>query len=324
MIRVMNRTEIISMRRLGRALGIAVLFAVFLAGAEAFAAPAKPVKQLTFASADEAVRILADAARAKDTKAMLALFGPEGKGVVISRDEAVNTDLFDRFVKAYQEKSRIEMSTDKKAFLYVGNNEWPFPVPLVRKGDRWSFDTKDGKTEILRRRIGRNELNAVQACLAYVDAQKDYARMVGQKDGMTEYARKFMSDPGTRNGLYWETREGEEPSPMGLFMARARKEGYTPKQATGKPVPYHGYFYRILSAQGKNAPGGAYDYVVKARMIGGFALVAHPARYGMTGVMTFIVNQDGVVYEKDLGRNTGRAAGSIKAFDPDNSWKRVQ
>ncbi|MDD3845382.1 MAG: DUF2950 domain-containing protein [Syntrophorhabdaceae bacterium] len=320
----MNRTEIISMRRLGRALGIAVLFAVFLAGAEAFAAPAKPVKQLTFASADEAVRILADAARAKDTKAMLALFGPEGKGVVISRDEAVNTDLFDRFVKAYQEKSRIEMSTDKKAFLYVGNNEWPFPVPLVRKGDRWSFDTKDGKTEILRRRIGRNELNAVQACLAYVDAQKDYARMVGQKDGMTEYARKFMSDPGTRNGLYWETREGEEPSPMGLFMARARKEGYTPKQATGKPVPYHGYFYRILSAQGKNAPGGAYDYVVKARMIGGFALVAHPARYGMTGVMTFIVNQDGVVYEKDLGRNTGRAAGSIKAFDPDNSWKRVQ
>lgn len=324
MIRVMNRTEIISMRRLGRALGIAVLLAVFLAGAEGFAAPAKPVKQLTFASADEAVRILADAARAKDTKAMLALFGPEGKGIVISGDEAVNTDLFDRFAKAYQEKSRIEMSTDKKAFLYVGNNEWPFPVPLVKNGDRWSFDTKDGKTEILRRRTGRNELNTVQACLAYVDAQKDYAKMVGQKDGMTEYARKFMSDPGTHNGLYWETKEGEEPSPMGMFMARARKEELTAKKVDARPVPYHGYFYKILGSQGKNAPGGAYDYVVKDRMIGGFALVAYPARYGVTGVMTFIVNHDGVVYEKNLGKGTAKTAGTMKAFDPDNSWKRVQ
>jgi len=323
MIRVMNRKKDVSPRRLVLIIGIAALLAVFLSVTQGQAAPSKSPKQLSFATAEEAVRVLVDAARAKDTKAMLAIFGPEAKGVIISDDEAVNKDLFERFVKAFQENNRLDMSTDNKAFLYVGNNEWPFPVPIVKKTDRWSFDTKDGRTEILHRRIGRNELGAVQSCLAYVDAQKDYARMVGQKDGTTQYARKFMSDPGTRNGLYWETKEGEEPSPLGLFMARARKEGLEPKKTAGKPVPYHGYFYRILTAQGKNAPGGAYNYVANDRMIGGFALVAWPAQYGVTGVMTFIVNQDGVVYQKNLGKNTAKSAGAIKAFDPDGSWKRV-
>jgi hypothetical protein len=323
MIRVMNRKRVISPRKLVVIIGIAALLAVFLSGTQGQAAASKSPKQLTFATAEEAVRVLADAARANDTKAMLAIFGPEGKGAIISDDEAVNKDLFERFVKAFQEKNRLDMSTDNKAFLYVGNNEWPFPVPIVKKTDRWSFDTKDGKAEIIHRRIGRNELSAVQACLAYVDAQKDYTRMVGEKDGTTQYARKFMSDPGTRNGLYWETKEGEEPSPLGLFMARARREGREPKKVAGKPVPYHGYFYRILTAQGKNAPGGAYNYMVSDRMIGGFALVAWPAQYGVTGVMTFIVNQDGVVYQKDLGRSTAKTAGAVKAFDPDGSWKRV-
>ncbi len=323
MICVMNRKKATSPRRLLVIIGIAALLAVFLSGTQGQAAASKSSKQLSFATAEEAVRVLTDAARAKDTKAMLAIFGPEGKGAIISDDEAVNKDLFERFVKAFQEKMRLDMSTDNKAFLYVGNNEWPFPVPIVKKGDRWSFDTKDGRTEILHRRIGRNELSAVQACLAYVDAQKDYARMAGEKDGTTRYARKFMSDPGTRNGLYWETKEGEEPSPMGLFMARARKEGREPKTAGGKPVPYHGYFYRILTGQGKNAPGGAYDYTVSDRMIGGFALIAWPAQYGVTGVMTFVVNQDGVVYQKNLGRNTAKTAGAVKTFDPDASWKRV-
>ncbi|MBP7527895.1 MAG: DUF2950 domain-containing protein [Syntrophorhabdaceae bacterium] len=324
MIRVMNRIKLLSMVRSGIALGTALLFAMLLSGTETFAAGGKSVKQLTFASPEEAVRVLADAAMAKDTKAMFALFGSDAKGIVISGDQAADKDLFDRFIAAYKEKNRIDTSTDDKVFLYVGNNEWPFPIPIVKKGERWVFDTKAGKAEILQRRIGRNELGTVQACLAYVDAQKDYARMVGQKDGLTEYARKFVSDPGTRNGLYWETKDGEEPSPLGIFMARARKEGYAPKQAGGKPVPYHGYFYRILSAQGKNAPGGAYDYVVKDRMIGGFALVAYPAQYGVTGVMTFIVNQDGVVYQKNMGRNTAKTANAIKTFDPDDSWKKVQ
>ncbi len=323
MIRVMNRTRVMSARRPGLVLGIALLLALFVAGTEGFTAQAKSPRQLTFATAEEAVRVLADAARANDTKAILAIFGPDAKGVIISSDEAVNKDLFERFVKAFQENNRLDVSTDNKAFLYIGDNEWPFPVPMVKKGNRWSFDTKDGKTEILHRRIGRNELSAVQACLAYVDAQKDYARMAIQKDGMTEYARRFISDPGTRNGLYWETREGEEPSPLGLFMARARKEGREPKKAGSRPVPYHGYFYRILTAQGKNAPGGTYNYIVNDRMIGGFGLLAWPAQYGVTGVMTFIVNQDGVVYEKNLGKNTAKTAGSVKAFDPDDSWIRV-
>ncbi|NLT23611.1 MAG: DUF2950 domain-containing protein [Syntrophorhabdus sp.] len=324
MVRVMNRKKIVSPRRLVVMIGIVALLAVFLLGTEGLAAPSKSSKQLTFATPEEAARVLADAARAKDTKAMIAIFGPEGKGVIVSGDEAVNKDLFERFVKAFQERNRLDMSTDNKAFLYVGNNEWPFPVPMVKKGDRWSFDTKDGKTEILHRRIGRNELSAVQACLAYVDAQKDYARMAGDKDGTTRYARKFMSDPGIRNGMYWETKEGEEPSPLGLFMARARKEVREPKMTGGKPVPYHGYFYRILTAQGKNAPGGAYNYIVGDRMTGGFALVAWPAQYGVTGVMTFIVNHDGVVYEKNLGKVTGKAVYHMKAFDPDDSWKRVK
>lgn len=310
--------------RLGIALGAAVLFVMLLSGTETFAAGGRSTKQLTFASPEEAVRVLADAAMAKDRKAMIALFGSEAKDSVISGDQAADKDLFDRFVAAFKEKNRIDTSADNRVFLYVGNNEWPFPIPIVKKGQRWVFDTKAGKAEILHRRIGRNELGAVQACLAYVDAQKDYARMVGQKDGLTEYARKFVSDPGTHSGLYWETKDGEEPSPLGIFMARARKEGYAPEQAGGKPVPYHGYFYKILTAQGKNAPGGAYDYVVKDRMIGGFALVAWPAQYGVTGVMTFIVNQDGVVYEKNLGKVTGKAVYHMKAFNPDDSWKKVQ
>jgi len=324
MIRVMNRKRVISPGRLVVIVGIAALVAMFLSVTQGQAAASKAPKQLTFATAEEAVRVLVDAARAKDTKAMLAIFGPEGKGVIISDDEAVNRDLFERFVKASQELSRLDMSTDNKAFLYVGNNEWSFPVPIVKKSDRWSFDTKDGKTEILHRRIGRNELSAVQACLAYVDAQKDYARMIGRRDGMAEYARQFLSDPGKRNGLYWETKEGEEPSPLGFFMARARKEGSEPKAVAGKPVPYHGYFYKILTAQGKSAPGGVSNYIVNDRMTGGFALAAWPAQYGVTGVMTFIVNQDGVVYEKNLGKVTGKAVYHMKAFNPDDSWKRVE
>ena len=323
MIRVMNRKRAISPRRLVVIIGIAALLAVFLSGTQGQAAPSKSPKQLTFATAEEAARVLADAARAKDMKAMLAIFGPEGKGIIISGDEAVNKDLYERFVKAFQEKMRLDMSTDNKAFLYVGNNEWPFPVPIVRKSGRWSFDMKDGKTEILHRRIGRNELSAVQACLAYVDAQKDYAGMIGRKGGVAEYARQFLSDPGKRNGLYWESREGEEPSPLGVFMARARWQHSLLEPPAGKPVPYHGYFYKILTAQGKHAPGGAYNYIVDDRMIGGFALAAWPAQYGVTGVMTFIVNQDGVVYEKDLGRVSGKAVYHMKAFDPDDSWKRV-
>ncbi len=305
---------------------VAIMLSVFIMGTEGVAASKKPkdIRQKTFNSAEDASQALLAAAKSNDEKEMTALFGTTGKDVVISRDEAVNKDLLERFIKAYEEKNRIDISPDgSRALLYVGNNEWSFPVPIVKKKDKWFFDTKEGKTEILRRRIGRNELDTIQSCLAYVDAQKDYARMTAPKDGASEYARKFISDPGTRDGLYWETKDTEEPSPLGVFMARARKEGVGSKK-DDKPVPYHGYFYKILTSQGKNAPGGARDYIVGGRMTGGFALVAYPAQYGMTGVMSFIVNQDGIVYEKNLGKNTQKAAHALKAFDPDKTWKQVK
>lgn len=325
MIRVINRKKLIALCRPGMFLGLALLLALFLTGVTASAAPVKSVKQKTFASAGEAFNALIDASKSNDVKAVMAVFGPEGKNLVISGDKVVDREMLEKFVASYEKRNRLEMNGDEtKAFLYVGDDEWPFPVPVIKKADRWSFDTKAGKEEILRRRIGRNELSTVQACLAYVDAQREYARQDHDRDGLFEYAQKFMSDPGKKNGLYWETKAGEEPSPLGLFVANARKEGYTSRKTGSKPAPYHGYFYKIITAQGGSAPGGAYNYIVKDRMIGGFALIAYPAQYGISGVTTFTVNQDGVVYEKDLGKNTAKAAERIKVFDPDDTWKKVQ
>jgi hypothetical protein len=318
--RVMNRVGVGVYRSIFFCI-VAVLLVCAIAS-EGLAA-SKNVKQKTFNSAENAAEALFNAAKAQNEREMDAIFGPTGKDLIVSRDQAVNKDLYERFVKAYGEKNRLDISMDNKALLYVGNNEWPFPVPIVRKGNTWSFDTKQGKTEVLRRRIGRNELDTIQSCLAYVDAQKDYARMTAPKDSQGEYARKFISDPGMRNGLYWETKEGEEPSPLGIFMARARKEGMQ-RKTTDKPVPYHGYYYRILTSQGKNASGGAQDYVANGRMTGGFALVAYPAEYGVTGVMTFIVNRDGVVYQKNLGKQTAKTAQAMTAFDPDTTWTQVK
>jgi hypothetical protein len=215
--------------------------------------------------------------------------------------------------------------------LYLGNDEWPFPIPLVKTEGGWRFDTEAGKREILARRIGKNELNAIQVCLAYVDAQKEYAlRKSGQGEGLVEYARRLVSTPGNQDGLYWEAGAGEEPSPMGPLFAAAREEGYGatrlvshPTAEGGRPIPYHGYFYRILKAQGAHAPGGARDYVVGGKMTGGFALIAYPSRYRASGVKSFIVNQDGLVYQKNLGKNSRNAAHTLKAFDPDPSWVRV-
>ena len=210
------------------------------------------------------------------------------------------------------EKNRLEAESAEKVVLYLGNEDWPFPIPIVKKNALWHFDAKEGRDEILARRIGKNELSAIQVCLAYVDAQREYAIEDRDGDGLAEYAQKFWSDPGKKNGLYWKTSDGEKPSPLGPLAAEANKQGYTRKE--GKPVPYHGYYYRILKAQGKNAPGGAYDYMVKGKMIGGFALVAYPAKYASSGIMTFIVNHDGVVYQKDLGTKTAEDRSSDEAF----------
>jgi len=212
---------------------------------------------------------------------------------------------------------------DAKAVLEVSKDAWPLPIPIVMKRGTWRFDTRAGKEEILNRRVGRNELNTIQVCLAYVDAQRDYADLIREIDGRRKYAQQLFSEPGMKDGLYWEARPGEPPSPLGPLVAEAQKEGYK-RNPDSKPSPYHGYFYRILKAQGRNAPGGNYDYVVDGNMIGGFALIAYPATYGSSGVMTFMVNQDGVVYQKDLGEDTLSVAPGLTEYDPDGTWAEVK
>jgi hypothetical protein len=287
-------------------------------------AVAKPKSlQRTFASPEEAVAALINALKTDDVEDLSAILGPEGKQLIFSGDEIADKNARQRFSRMYDEKNQLKRESEDKAVLDVGNNDWPFPIPIVKAGEAWHFDTRQGKTEILNRRIGGNELDTIQTCLAYVDAQHEYASKDRNGDGLFEYAQKFSSEPGKKDGLYWETKEGEEQSPLGPLVAQARSEGYKKKKPGDKPVPYHGYYYRILKAQGVSAPGGAYDYVVKGKMIGGFALVAYPAQYGSSGIMTFIVSHGGDVYQKDLGGMTAATAQAMKTFNPDKTWSKV-
>jgi len=279
------------------------------------------IKQRSFPSIDDAARALVDAVKTGNRKEMLAILGEDGKGIVWSGDEVADKRGRDRFVTAWDEQHHFEAGGGK-VVMVLGRDNFPFPIPIVPDGPSWRFDTAAGKEEILNRRIGRNELNTIQTCLAYVDAQREYYARDPDRDSLLQYAQKFTSAPGKRDGLYWPTKPGDAPSPLGVLVARARGEGYT-KKSSG-PVAYWGYYYRILTAQGKDAPGGAYDYLAHGRMIGGFALVAFPAEYGVSGVMTFLVNQDGVVYEKDLGPQTEAIARAMKQFNPDNTWEKVK
>ncbi len=302
--------------------GLAV---VFIAALIVFGSYRKAdAQQKTFKSSEEAVKNLIDAVKADDTKELLAIFGSAAKELISSGDEVADKAGRERFVKSYEEMNKLVNESDKKVILHVGNEDWPLPIPLIKKGEKWFFDAKAGKEEILNRRIGRNELNTIQTCLAYVDAQREYALKDWDGDGLFEYAQKFVSTPGKKDGLYWEAKEGEEQSPLGPLVAKAVKAGYTLRKSGEKPKPYQGYFYKILKAQGKNAPGGEYDYMVRGKMIGGFALVAYPAQYGNSGVMIFMVNHDGAVYQKDLGRETEKIASAMKKFNPDKTWKKVE
>jgi hypothetical protein len=304
--------------------GFAIIAGVMMLAGFCQSALAADAKQKSFKSPEEAVRALVGAVKGNDTKELLAILGPAGKELIFSGDEVADKAGRDRFVKAYEEMNKLVSENDKKVILTVGNEEWPYPIPVVKKGENWLFDTKAGKEEILNRRIGRNELNAIQVCLAYVDAQREYIMEDRDENKLLEYAQRFISRKGEKNGLYWETKEGEAQSPLGPLIAKASGEGYAGKGPGGKRNPYHGYYYRILKSQGKNAPGGEYDYLVNGKMIGGFALVAYPAEYGNSGVMTFIVGQDGVVYEKNLGKETGNIAAAMKKYDPDKTWKKVE
>lgn len=306
-----------------RGLVIAVAAMLLHGAAASQKAIAAGPQQQSFASPGEAMQALVAAAKVGDVEALAAILGPEARDLISSGDPVADKEGRARFVRAYEQSNTLERPTEMKAVLVIGQDEWPLPIPVVREADAWRFDTAAGKEEILNRRIGRNELNAMQVCLAYVDAQREYARVTRESDGLLTYAMKFRSDEGKRNGLYWPTKEGEDPSPLGVLAANARAEGYTSETSGGKPTPYHGYLYRILTAQGPDAPGGAYDYVVKGRMIGGFALIAYPVQYGVSGIMTFIVNHQGIVYEKDLGPDTESTARAMQAYNPDQTWKKA-
>jgi hypothetical protein len=296
-----------------------VAVVLILGGTRAVAA----TQQRGFATPEDAVKAFAAALKSDDEKELLSIFGPAGKELISSGDAVRDKQRREMFISDYDRKNSITPEGSKMV-LVVGEKDWPFPIPLVKRGDQWIFDTKAGKEEILNRRIGENELDTVQTLLAIVDVQREYAMKDRDNDGIRQYAEKFGSDPGKKNGLYWDTKEGEEPSPLGELVADARAEGYTRTGAKQGPIPYHGYYFRMLKKQGKHAPGGAFDYIVKNKMIGGFAVVAYPAVYGSSGVMTFMVNHGGVVYEKDLGKNTAATARAMTSFDPDKTWKKAE
>ena len=274
--------------------------------------------QQSFKTAEEAADALVSAAKTGDRKAVLTVLGQKGADIVSSGDPVADASARNRVIEAYNAKHQMAMEGTDKAVLIIGHEDWPFPIPLVRKDGTWRFDTAAGREEILYRRIGRNELSAIQACLAYVDAQQEYAERGIAGNGV--YAQRIVSGPGKNDGLYWPAQPSEDDSPLGELAASAASEGYRVGQ---QRAPYHGYYYKVLTRQGPNAAGGALDYIVRGRMIGGFALVAYPAEYRNSGVMTFLVNHRGDVYEKDLGPNTAHIAAGITAFNPDNTWRRV-
>jgi len=270
--------------------------------------------QKMFASAQEAANALVAATKNNDEKAMLEILGPDGKQIVSSGDDVQDAESRANFVKRYEEMHRLVKEPDGTTILYIGAHNWPTPIPLMNKGKSWYFDTEAGKKEILYRRIGRNELSAIRVCQELVAAEKEYSAQHG------EYAQKIFSDEGQHDGLYWKAANGEPQSPIGPLVASAVAAGYAKSQQNG-PTPYRGYYFHIMTSEGKN---GAKSYVANGKMTEGFAFVAYPAEYRSSGVMTFIVNQDGVVYEKDLGPKTEVVAKAMKAYDANSGWKKSE
>ena len=273
--------------------------------------------QQAFSNPDEAASALAAAVKSGAKQDILKVLGPDGEDIVDSGDDVADKQARDKFVAAYDAKHSVKID-GKKASLIIGADDFPFPIPLIRVKAGWEFDSDAGRQEILYRRIGRNELDTIQTCLAFVDAENEYADK-DRGDGVGTYAQRIVSSPGKTDGLYWPSDKND--SPLGELAAEATSEGY---KASSEPQPYHGYYFRILTRQGRSAQGGDLDYVVRGKMIGGFALVAYPADYGNSGVMTFIVNHVGTVYQKNLGENTEAVARAMTSFDPDKSWQKVE
>ncbi len=292
---------------------LSVVFAgmAYLSGAAA---------QQGYKTPGEAITALVDAAKSGSTETLLGVLGPDGEDIVSSGDDVADAAGREWFVQAYDAKHAIETEGDDRAVLILGEEEWPFPIPVVRENDGWVFDAEAGRDEILTRRIGRNELNSIQVVLAYVDAQNEYAEAARTNDGIAVYAQRIVSQPDKKDGLYWPAELGGE-SPLGDLVARATAKGYSVGDGH---TPYHGYYYKVLARQGASAPGGAYEYVAGDRMIGGFALVAYPAEYENSGIMTFLVNHRGVVLQKDLGPQTSEIVEGMTEFNPDDNWQRAE
>jgi Protein of unknown function (DUF2950) len=292
--------------------------AIFMTGCVPSRSLAQQPGQRTFSSPDEAASALVAAALKNDEKGMLEILGPDGKQIVSSGDEVEDAESHVNFARRYQEMHRFVREPDGTTVMYIGAHNWPAPIPLLNKGNLWYFDTDAGKKEILYRRIGRNEISAIHICRGLVAAQKEY-----YSAQHNEYAQKIFSDEGQRNGLYWKASENEPQSPIGPLVAAAVAEGYA-KGQSGPPTPYRGYFFNILTRQGKNAPGGVNRYIVNGKMTGGFAFVAYPAEYRSSGVTTFIVDVDGMVYQKDLGKKTEVLAKGMKEYNPDSTWRKAE
>ena len=285
--------------------------------------------QSSYATPEAAAKALYDAVKSDDVKAIYAVLGPGSQPVIFSGDKVADNAMRDDLISAWDRALKIEKEGDAKATLLIGANETPFPFPLVKAGDAWRFDAKAGAEEVVNRRVGQNELSAMKVCLAFVDAQREYAEVDRDGNGLIEYAQKLISSPGKKDGLYWPTQAGEPLSPLGPFAAQAQAQGYSAKggkSAKGQPRAgtgaYHGYRAKLLTAQGKDAKGGAYSYLANGKLIGGAGVVLYPARYGVSGVMTFTCNLEGVVYEKDLGPATEQIATSMTTYNPDASWKK--
>jgi hypothetical protein len=275
--------------------------------------------QKTFATTDDAAAALVAAARSGDRAALEEMFGPDSHDLFFSGDDVADLGRLKRFSEWADESTELVDKDDGSVEIVVGEEEWPLPIPLVKADHGWRFDTAAGKEEIINRRIGEAELSAIDVCRALIVALTVYASKDRDGDGVKEYAQKILSDDGKENGLYWDAAQhGGDPSPIGPLVATATSQGY--KREAGKPTPYHGYYFRILTKQGEHAPGGKKDYVVDGNMTGGFAVIASPAEYGVSGIMSFLINKNGIMFQKDLGEDTEKIAAAIDSYDPDDSW----
>ncbi len=312
------------LRFFNRGLALACACALIVIPTFASRAAAQAAQQRTFGSPEDAVKALVETVKAGNLDQLLSIFGADGRELIASSDPATARENRDVFTVAVGEQWRLADEGPNRKTLVIGNEDWPFPVPLVKEASGWRFDTAAGKEEVLARRIGRNELTVIETSRAYVTAQRRYAQQGHDGKPAGVYATKFLSDPGKENGLYWPTAKGQKRSPLGDLVAQAAEEGRPVGGDRAQPSPFHGYYFKILTAQGAAASGGAKSYVVKGDMSGGFALIAWPAQYDATGVMTFLVNQDGIVLEKDLGPGTDAAARKITSYNPDASWHPAQ